>query len=286
MTRVLAIFLLAVAAALPAAAAEVSCLRAGRVDSPPGWQSVAPGMDVRELRIQFAEDVFEQMSMVRITPGEFIVRLHWQPKEVFENEDAPPAIARRTGAAVVVNAGYFGTDGRPLGFFKTGGKVFNRRLLYRGRRTALHFGAVFHVEKGGARVGISDRDDFRPSRADEAFQAGPYLVRRGRPVTDLSSYREFQRPARRSILALDSRGRLVVIVSHTNGSGISWCEMQAILSRPEAEGGLGMKEAMNLDGGASSQLYIQGENYRRHLEGRFVPALIVISPRNPKKEKR
>lgn len=279
--RVLASFFIVIAAASTTVAAEVRCLRTGRILSSAGWNDVAPGMEVREWRIQFPQNESERMTVVRLAAGKFHIRLRWQPRKVFKNEDAAPEVARRMGAVVVVNAGYFGTDGRPLGFFKSGGKVFNRRVLYRGRRTALHFGAVFHVKKGGARAGIAARDVFRPSRSDEAFQAGPHLVHKGLPVPGLDSYREFHRPDRRSLLAIDARGRLLVLVSHLGGSGISWCEIQALLSRPEAEGGLGVKEAMNLDGGSSSQLYIRGENYRHHLDGRFVPALIVISPRGP-----
>jgi len=43
--------------------------------------------------------------------------------------------------------------------------------------------------------------------------------------------------------------------------------------------GLGCTEAMNLDGGSSSQLLVRAGDRRRHLPGRLVPALIAIIPR-------
>ncbi len=265
-------------AAAPAAAGE-DCFSAGRTAPGSSWRSLSRGLEVRDFRIEYGKGGYAEMAAVRIDPALFRVRLRWQVKEASSPAAAAPEVARRSGAAVVVNAGYFGTDGRPLGFFMSGGKLYNRRLLYRGRRRALHLGAVFFVRAAGGGLGITVREKFSPEGVREAFQAGPYLVRSGRPEAGLEAYREYHRKARRTVLALGRRGSLLVAVGGMKGRGISWCELQAFLARPEEEGGLGAAEAMNLDGGMSSQLYIRAKGYERHLEGRNVPAFILIVPR-------
>ena len=240
------------------------------------WRLLSPGLEFRRFRLRFKDGHSSRMNGVRIDQARFAIRLKWQAGRSVSAK-AASEIARRERAAVATNAGYFDEKGRPLGYFRTNGKVYNSRLLFRGRRRALHLGAVFYVR--GGRAGIATREDFDPEGVTEAFQAGPYLVRGGKPDSGLDAYREFRRADRRSVLALGKKRRLIFLVSEEIGRGISWCELQDFMSRSEAAGGLGAVEAMNLDGGSSSQLYVRGKGLPRNLEGRIVPALILAIPR-------
>ena len=74
----------------------------------------------------------------------------------------------------------------------------------------------------------------------------------------------------------DAEGRLVVLVSEAETRGISWCELQAYLVLPESEGGLGVRDAMNLDGGSSSQLWVRGAI---EIPGRAAPTYIIAAPK-------
>lgn len=243
-----------------------------------GWQIASGGMEVRKIRIRVSGGESAGMTAVRIDPERFDIRLRWQKKGRFPSATARE-IARLTGAAVVVNAGYFDENGRPLGYFRAEKKLFNSRLLFRGRKRALHLGAVFYVMKNSGKVGMATREDFDSRGVREAFQAGPYLVRDGRPDPGLDAYREFRRADRRTVLALEKRGRLIFMVSEELGRGISWCELQRFLPRPKAGGGMAVVEAMNLDGGSSSQMYMKGGDRTFYLSGRIVPALILAIPR-------
>ena len=101
-------------------------------------------------------------------------------------------------------------------------------------------------------------------------------MKNGKPVQGLVRYREYLRATRRTVVGLDVQGRLVVLVSENETRGISWCELQEYLVLPESKGGLGIRDAMNLDGGSSSQLWVRGSN---GIPGRPAPTYVIIAPR-------
>lgn len=264
--------------AQPAAGAS-DCPMRGRPADDGRWvRHDSPPLETRRVRLRFADGATARMTAVRLQPRRFEVRLHWRKKSAWFAPADLGRLGRELGAAVILNAGYYDAAGRPLGYFRAGGKVFNSRVLYQGRGIALHFGALFTVGRKEGEVRIVSRRNFREARVREAFQAGPLLVRGGEPVPGLERYREYRRAVRRTAVGLDARDRLLVLVSESETRGISWCELQEFLARPERGGGLGVVDAMNLDGGSSSQLWVRAGDSGVHIPGRTVPALLVIAP--------
>lgn len=233
-------------------------------------------LETRDVRIRFENGATARMKAVRLRHQDFEIRLHWRDKSDWFSPVDFGAIGKKLGAAVVLNAGYYDENGRPMGYFRSGGKVFNSRVLYRGRKTFLHYGAVFAVERNDGRPEIVSRENFEGSGVSEAFQAGPLLVMDGKPVQGLSRYREYLRASRRTVVGTDAEDRLIVLVSEAETRGISWCELQAFLVLPESKGGLGVRDAMNLDGGSSSQLWVRGEI---EIPGRAAPTYIIAVPK-------
>ena len=242
-----------------------------------GWnRSQSLPLDTRDVRIRFENGATARMKAIRLEYREFQIRLHWREKTDWSMPIDFGALGEKLSAAVILNAGYYDEKGRPLGYFRSGGKVFNSRVLYRGRKTFLHYGALFTVGRKEGRPNIVSREKFEDSRVKEAFQAGPLLVKDYKPVQGLSRYREYLRATRRTVVGLDAKGRLVVLVSEAETRGISWCELQEYLALPEARGGLGVRDAMNLDGGSSSQLWVRGGV---EIPGRPAPTYIIAAPR-------
>ncbi len=262
----------------PAAGASDCPLRGRPVDDGRWLRRDSPPLEIRRIRLRFDDGATSRMTAVRLQPRRFDVRLHWRKKSAWFAPLDLEGLGRELGAAVILNAGYYDAAGRPLGYFRSNGKVFNSRVLYRGRGIALHFGALFTVGQKEGEVRIVPRQKFRDARVREAFQAGPLLVRDGEPVPGLGRYREYRRAVRRTVIGLDARGRLLVLVSEGETRGISWCELQEFLVRPERRGGLGVVDAMNLDGGASSQLWVRTGGSGVHIPGRTVPAFLTIAP--------
>ncbi|MDE0331427.1 MAG: phosphodiester glycosidase family protein [Nitrospinae bacterium] len=236
----------------------------------------SPRLDARDVRIRFENGATARMKAIRLRHRDFTIRLHWRDKSKWSSPFEFGVLGDKLGAAIILNAGYYDEKGRPLGYFRSGGKVFNSRVLYRGHKTFLHYGALFTVGRKTGVPNIVSREKFKDSDVKEAFQAGPLLVADGKPVRGLTRYREYLRATRRTVVGLDAEGRLVVLVSEAETRGISWCELQEFLVLPESKGGLGIRDAMNLDGGSSSQLWVRGEV---GIPGRPAPTYIIIAPR-------
>jgi uncharacterized protein YigE (DUF2233 family) len=103
----------------------------------------------------------------------------------------------------------------------------------------------------------------------EAVQAGPRLVSAGRPNPGLRA-----QSARRSFVGVDAEGRAVI--GSTGPSPVEARDLAAFLARGEAQGGAGLVDALNLDGGSSSQLYVRDGGI--DLPGIEVPDAIVVVP--------
>lgn len=119
---------------------------------------------------------------------------------------------------------------------------------------------------------VEDGTDSFWQRAVTGVGGGPKLVTRG--AVDLRFEEEgFRDPkivsaaGARSLIGVDREGRLVLAVS----SG-TIREMANLML------GLGCVEAMNLDGGASSGLWIEGRGYVRK-PGRHLNNLLILRPR-------
>ena len=263
--------------AAPSAPAASDCPLSGRPMGAGRWtRRGSPPLDTRDVRIRFEDGATARMKAVRLAPRAFDIRLHWRDRSEWFLPVDLRVLGGKLGAAVVLNAGYYDGKGRPLGYFRSGGTVFNSRVLHRGRSTFLHYGALFTVGREDGRPRIVSRGKFEDAGVGEAFQAGPLLVKDGRPVRGLSRYREYLRATRRTVVGLDAGERLVVLVSEAETRGVSWCELQAFLVLPESRGGLGVRDAMNLDGGASSQLWVRGGI---EIPGRPAPTYLIASPR-------
>ena len=106
------------------------------------------------------------------------------------------------------------------------------------------------------------------------MQAGPYLFKNGRPVKGLRKYREFNRADRRTVVSILKDRTIVILVNQENDRGVSWCELQKLFTNSKI--GFSVKDAINLDGGASSQLSIRSANFKKNIFGRPVPAFVVF----------
>jgi uncharacterized protein YigE (DUF2233 family) len=151
---------------------------------------------------------------------------------------------KKIGALAGTNGAYFHPDRTPVGLMVAGGKqvhVFEKAKLLSG---------VFVVTKGRPRIVRSKQ--FTAAAADmEALQAGPFLVEEGKPVAGLNT----ARAARRTIVATDGAGRWALV----NLSAVTLAEAGAILGTAKAWAGFSMKQALNLDGGSSTALWVSRE---------------------------
>ena len=91
------------------------------------------------------------------------------------------------------------------------------------------------------------------------MQCGPRLVVKGEVTRLKKQY------ARRSCVGLDGVGRILLVA--TDGSTMDATYLARVLAAPEEKSGLGCRDAMNLDGGGSTQLYVGYRGFRLDLRG-------------------
>lgn len=169
--------------------------------------------------------------------------------------DAPDWL-RKERVRVAINGGYFDEHGKPLGL-----RVSKRTKSTRLRRADW---GVFWIRKNRARIAHT-RDYPSNIIPTEAIQCGPRLVVAGQ-TTDLKP-----QWSRRTGIGIDRHGRVVLAVSDGQLSLSDWAQVFA------SNDGLGCRDALNLDGGGSTQLAYSTAKRKGQVNGSWpVPDAIVI----------
>jgi exopolysaccharide biosynthesis protein len=247
---------------LLALGAASSTVAPGVASEPPprqdAWMATADGLEVSMRSAGSAIVV-----LVRADPERSTLRvIRAANGGVITATDA----ARQSGATAVINGGFFDDKGQPIGWL-----VSDDRVITPPGRAG--WGA-FIVRKGRPAI-VGSRPE-RTAGISQAVQAGPRLVLGGQPNPRLKA-----QSARRSFIGLDGKGR--VILGATGPSEVDARVLAAFLAKPEIEGGAGLVEALNLDGGSSSQLHVRGVGDRNiDFPGIAVPVLIAIEPKAKK----
>jgi uncharacterized protein YigE (DUF2233 family) len=173
-------------------------------------------------------------------------------------------IAGARPVAVAVNASFFDEAGRAMGLGVDEGRLLAPRRL-RG------WGTLLVEEKGGRREARIVRGDDvgDPSAYRLVVQGIPRLVVRG----DVPRLKH--QVAERT--AVCARGREVLLVVATAAESTAFARF---LAAPTAEGGLGCRDALNLDGGSSTQLHARLPGLALSEPGGWgVPNALVATPR-------
>lgn len=154
------------------------------------------------------------------------------------------ALCRAAGASACINTNFFDEQGKALGLVLSRGIIHQK--IHRGGGTLT--GIFFATPKS---VGISPREGFSPDGVVEASQAGPRVLSSGVAVPGLkeSSFR-----TNLSGVCIDRQKRVVLYRVTSGVFGASLPLLQSLLMSPGVE----CEEALNFDGGGSSQLYISG----------------------------
>jgi uncharacterized protein YigE (DUF2233 family) len=169
--------------------------------------------------------------------------------------DAPDWL-RKERARVVINGGYFDEHSKPLGL-----RVSKSTKTSRLRQADW---GVFWIRKGRARIAHT-RDYPSKIRPTEAIQCGPRLVVAGK-TTDLKP-----QWGRRTGVGIDRSGRVVLAITDGQLLLSNWAQVFA------SNDGLGCRDALNMDGGGSTQMAYSTARAKGRVNGSWpVPDVIVI----------
>lgn len=221
------------------------------------WRDVKPGLQAMLLRARVGKRD-ELVVLVRVDPAQHPIRVLYDPVQ--------PRLVREwfdtTQADAVINAGFFLDDRTTAGLLITGGKVFGNS--YKG------FGGMFVMRGATPSIQWLRTQPYQPDASmTHAVQAAPMLVQNGRVVQGITDNGERNR---RSFVAVDRNGRVLLGVSQT--AAWSLTDLATFLARtPKLE----IDDALNLDGGASSGLWVRS-TIDPALTNSFdaVPSVIVV----------
>ena len=222
------------------------------------WETLAPGLERRSYIP--AENPLGQLIALRIDPAYYQFRVHYRP--------GAPLTARQwvdalPGAVAFVNANFFDPQHEILGLLVADGVVYGS--TYPG------YGGMFAVQNGIPRVRYNVTEPYWGETLEQAAQAYPMLLVDGAPMYNDANDRQV---ARRTVVAQDAQGRIVLLV--TPLIGLTLTDLSAYLATLD----LGLGNALNLDGGASTMLYVAA-GARSYLLPSFdpVPAILAIYAR-------
>lgn len=204
---------------------------------------------------------------VRFSAASHTLRVVDQPDGPGSRWASSREAGRSARALAAINGGFFTPEGEPLGLVIASGKrsgAFNR---------ASSLASGFYLADRAGRPALVRRGSF--STAREALQTGPFLVENGDPVAGLQR----DQPAARSFLATDGRGQWLIA-----RSGLTTLAELAEALAGRTLAGVSVRQALNLDGGRSAELWVDspvqnGPSYTRPLWNKPVRNFLVLVPR-------
>jgi len=237
------------------------------VAEPGYWLPVTRGVERRTVTVRRGGSYPLELFAMRVTPSKVDIRvLVSEPDEIGNNSIG--VLAEKMDAIAMINGSFFNPDLGILGLCVSQGKVVSPLARY-----GCNDGVFF---TRGKKAGLVHRDHYHGSGVENAVQTGPWLVR-NRKIQE--GFRGKDRVTRRSCVGMDKKGRVVLVVTDSIFSGITLTHLARLLAAPSEEGGFACVDALNLDGGTSTQAVLRTPDENHLVRGFLnVPVLIGVFP--------
>ncbi|HEX4205947.1 MAG TPA: phosphodiester glycosidase family protein [Ktedonobacteraceae bacterium] len=220
------------------------------------WTQAGSGIELRSEQWTSPGNNQDTVVITRIDPHRVHLKIAYLPNDPLSMS----AWMKKMQAKVIINGGYFDKNNHPTGLLVDDGQIFGSS--YQG------FGGMFAVDKqGNVTVSSLGQQPYNPNSADldEATQSAPMLVVNGKR-TQFDANAASQR---RTVIATDKQGRLLFITS--SGPAFTLDELADLLASSD----LSINNALNLDGGASTALYVNTPAQKVNIDS-FSPLPIVL----------
>lgn len=228
---------------LPAyTSAEPNDSTANRSSALPLWTEVEKGYAVARYGLGNENKVLRcEVLLLRFDPSVFSFEVKLASELGPKHTDLRTLTQKVNGIAGI-NAHFFDKKGDPLGIVISDRSKKNR--MHRGGNLLT---GIFYVHRNKAH--IIHRKDFADVQAENALQSGPRLIADGKALS-LSSPRA---TSRRSGIAVDRYGNVILYATLLRFPGASLAQIQNML----LDSRIDVTDALNLDGGGSSQLFVR-----------------------------
>lgn len=197
------------------------------------WQELSPGIEYQDLAGGIIAP-WSHIYVFRIDLNKNTLAIVSAKSLALKNASADQ-FGQRSQALLSINGGFFDHKFNPLGL-----RINNRKLENPLKR--ISWWGVFYIKDNKAHISSLNHFNYDPE-IDFAMQSGPRLLIK-RKIPSLKAG-----DADRSALGITKDGKVIILVS-TNAA-MSTNKLARILKAPP----LSCIDAINLDGGSSSQLY-------------------------------
>ncbi|MDP2599298.1 MAG: phosphodiester glycosidase family protein [Deltaproteobacteria bacterium] len=203
----------------------------------------------------------DNIHAFKVDPGLFQLSV-FTAKDLNETDATASMLAKKSGAILAVNGGFFSPSHKSLGLLMREGKVLNPTHKTK-------WWAVFFMKDRKPHIVPPDAFIFQP-RIEAALQAGPRLVVDGK----MPKLKEAV--ARRSGIGIRKNGDIVIAVTDETPKTME--EFAGVFQRSEEKEGFDCVNALNLDGGRSSQIYFNDSGFKLEVPGlsRIANAITVF----------
>lgn len=226
------------------------------------WQTISPGIEYQDI---------SEKSIINLTNTHIhAFKINLKTNKIslaFANElDKEPSFvenyAKKHSAIIAINGGFFDKSSHPLGLRVNNYKLYNpiKNISWWG---------VFSISNNKPR--INPIANFKiHENISFAVQSGPRLIINGTIPKLKPGYAE------RTALGITDSDKLIIVV--TQNTPITTTELAKIMRDPP----LNCKNALNLDGGSSSQLFVNTLNFKINAQGfsEVSDAILVNSIKN------
>lgn len=224
------------------------------------WETLSKGLEYTQLSAPQAP-LGSKIHAFRIDLNYYRLDLALS-EDLHQKSASVKSFAENTHALVAINGGFFDPDKNPLGLRMKKGEV-----KHNPKKTS--WWGVFYVENG--KPAIVPLSQFKTSpQVDFALQAGPRLVINGTIPSLKPGNHE------RSAIGITRDNKVIIAV--TENALLTTTQLATVLQSPENKGGLNCRNALNLDGGSSSQLYANVADFNLHLPNyrQVTDAIVVV----------
>lgn len=220
------------------------------------WTTTQPGVDIRREQWKGASGNTDTVTITRFDPTKVKISIGYQPG----NPQPLKTWMKQTKAIAVINGGFFDEQDVATALIISNGQTYG--ASYQGCC------GMFSVDNQG-QVAIQSLAaqpyDPNTQQLEQATQCRPVLIINGKRT----QFQETAESSPRSIIAMDTQGRLLFIVSPS--AAFSLDETADLLQQSDLQ----LKTALNLDGGSSTGLYFNSGNQQVSLDP-VSPLPIVI----------
>jgi uncharacterized protein YigE (DUF2233 family) len=225
------------------------------------WNKVASGVEVRYEDWKNGNGDDDTVTIVRFDTHKIKVSVGYQPGQPMSMNDW----TQQEHPLAIINGGYFDQRFNATALVVSNGKVYGE--TYTG------FGGMLSVDSRGS-IGLRSlhQQPYNPNseQLEQATQSVPVLMLGGKRTQFSADASQ----TRRSVVAIDKQSRLLFIVSPNPIFSLDELADQLVSSD------LSIEVALNLDGGSSTGLYVNGGSSQVRIDSLAkLPIVIIVKAR-------